>query len=1172
MACRSWLIRGLILAALSGIVAGIWYAHSYVSPESVRAALIATLGEQLAGAEVHVGSARMRVFGGISVRDLRLTRRGDTEPFFIAPTAVIYHDKEEINRGRLTIRKIELNEPHLRLECESDGTWNVAGLATADDSGRLVPTFVVTKATVTLIDRRPNGLPPLTLTDAKMNLLNDPLPLIRVDGHATVAMAGGTLRAAVAVRVNRLTGQVQTGVELPELDLGADLAKLAVAIRPEAAEYLSRLSGRAGLRADVSFNPEAADPVQYDVRVAVSDGRFTDTRLPGPVEQIAAVVHVRNGRVQVEQATAKVSGAAVELSLETREMLSLLPPIHGEVESNPLHVLENHLDHATVTVRGLALNDNLFMRLASDSPAHKLRQTFDPAGTAHLAYQFVRSPSGGWSRVVEFRPARLRLVYEKFRYPLDDVSGLIRMTIDHAGTDETTIDLTGSASGQRIEIKGIVSGDGPDPAIELKVSGTNLPIDDRLFDALPNPKYRLGLKKLRATGRGDFVAEIKQTHNVNLTENIFRISVYDAAFNYTAFPYMLENVRGKIGVFVTSTDPTRPVYPDRPNEAPPPDRVEFRDIEARNGPATFTLSGENEAVPGSKDRRLTLRIRGRDCPMDSQLRAALAAIRLDGVWRTFRPSGSVTFGVDVEIADRAAPPVEEYRPGGPLVMRDNVVAQLIKRAKEYADYEGSLFNPKTDLKLALNFRGPSITPDFFPLTLDDVAGRVRYDGKQVRVEHVTATRGVSQWSLTAGEVRYYDNGRIWANLGKLEVNPLVADADFLNALPGKLKTAAEQINLRGPAVVTVHHLVALTPPDPPHLGTEPLPPPRLLPVVRGQQADSPSLDKGEGNSSEPPDADVYWRGEVRLVGAALDAGLDWEQVRGVIACTGRYLGTHLGDVAGTIWLDEARIARHPVTNVKATFAAHPQEPDPNRPGHYYPPAVEVADLTGTLFRGTVGGAARVVLSDPVSYRLWLTATDVRLEDVARHHNLGNGAKLEGRAQGRIDLRTVPDPQTGELLLQGNGAVDVTQGHMLNLPVLLPLLKTLKLQAPDKTAFEEGHATFTIRGDRIRVDQLDLLGTAVSLGGSGELDTTGEYVKFEFYTIWSQTLQRWLTTPFGDVSAFVSEKLFKIELTRGSDGSLRYEPRVVPFVTAPFRAVAERMKQRREGTYRAVPGQ
>src|SRR5262249_10531001 len=115
---------------------------------------------------------------------------------------------------------------------------------------------------------------------------------------------------------------------------------------------------------------------------------------------------------------------------------------------------------------------------------------------------------------------------------------------------------------------------------------------------------------------------------------------------------------------------------------------------------------------------------------------------------------------------------------------------------------------------------------------------------------------------------------------------------------------------------------------------------------------------------------------------------------------------------------------------------------------------------------------------------------------------------------------------------------------------------------------EAHATFTLKGDRVTVTHLDLLGDAVSLGGSGELTTAGDEVRFELYTIWSQTLQRWLTTPLGDVTAFVSEKLFKIEVTQ-KDGELKYEPRVVPFVTDPFRAVAERL--RKPPTARAAPG-
>ena len=95
-----------------------------------------------------------------------------------------------------------------------------------------------------------------------------------------------------------------------------------------------------------------------------------------------------------------------------------------------------------------------------------------------------------------------------------------------------------------------------------------------------------------------------------------------------------------------------------------------------------------------------------------------------------------------------------------------------------------------------------------------------------------------------------------------------------------------------------------------------------------------------------------------------------------------------------------------------TFRVRPQEPDPHRPGHFAAPVVEFPDLTGTLYGGTVGGEARVVLDDQTRYRVWLTASGVRLDELARECKLGNGAELRGLAQGKVLVENLPDPKTG----------------------------------------------------------------------------------------------------------------------------------------------------------------
>jgi hypothetical protein len=327
-------------------------------------------------------------------------------------------------------------------------------------------------------------------------------------------------------------------------------------------------------------------------------------------------------------------------------------------------------------------------------------------------------------------------------------------------------------------------------------------------------------------------------------------------------------------------------------------------------------------------------------------------------------------------------------------------------------------------------------------------------------------------------------------------------------------------------------------------------------IVRAQAPAAPPTP------ARPPDPEpvVYWDLELKLAGAAVEIGVPWEELFGRIVCKGRYEGTHIGLVCGNAWLDRAVVARQPVGAVRFRAWSEPQKPDPTRPGFFLPSEVEFLDLSGDLFHGILGGEARVVLAEPVRYDVWLTATDVQLDEVARHYlgRLGSDADLKGVAQAQLRLYSRLDPKTGKFAVEGSGKIDVPTGRMYNLPILLDLVKLTKFHTPDKTAFEEAHAAFRVHGDRVKVDQLDLIGKAVCLGGSGEMDISGEYVKFEFYTIWSVILKQMINTPVGDFSAFLSKNLFKIKLTR-ENGELKYRPEAVPLVSEPTKAVVERLR-------------
>ena len=308
---------------------------------------------------------------------------------------------------------------------------------------------------------------------------------------------------------------------------------------------------------------------------------------------------------------------------------------------------------------------------------------------------------------------------------------------------------------------------------------------------------------------------------------------------------------------------------------------------------------------------------------------------------------------------------------------------------------------------------------------------------------------------------------------------------------------------------------------------------------------------------EMANASIYWQGMVKLNGTSLDVGVTLDDLQGGLSCEGRMDGPNLSSIMGNVWLDSATLAKQPMTEFKVSYRIKPQA---NRDSSTrLPPVAEFRDLTGKLYGGTIAGEARIILGEQPRYRVWLTAAGVKLEDVAKQNKMGSG-ELKGEAQGNVLLENLPDQRTGALTLTGRGQLDVPEGRLYNLPVLLDLVKVFKGQTPDGVAFEEAHMNFEIKGERINVTQLDLLGTAVSLGGSGTMDMKGEDVKFEFYTIWSQTLRRMLMTPIGEVTGAVSGGLFKIELTR-VNGTLTPKAYVLPAITDPMRAVADRWRNR-----------
>src|SRR6202034_1854951 len=110
----------------------------------------------------------------------------------------------------------------------------------------------------------------------------------------------------------------------------------------------------------------------------------------------------------------------------------------------------------------------------------------------------------------------------------------------------------------------------------------------------------------------------------------------------------------------------------------------------------------------------------------------------------------------------------------------------------------------------------------------------------------------------------------------------------------------------------------------------------------------------------------------------------------------------------------------------------------------------------------ISGEARIDFVHPVRYELNLTGSQLDLGQFGKH-NLGSDSQMQGVAMTRLHLT---GQGTGSDTLDGHGSIDVPSGRFYNLPLLLDLLKFLGLRWPDRTAFDELHALYSIHGKRV----------------------------------------------------------------------------------------------------------
>lgn len=350
----------------------------------------------------------------------------------------------------------------------------------------------------------------------------------------------------------------------------------------------------------------------------------------------------------------------------------------------------------------------------------------------------------------------------------------------------------------------------------------------------------------------------------------------------------------------------------------------------------------------------------------------------------------------------------------------------------------------------------SIYPQAFPYRLNQLEGELRYRNGYIELNNLSARHGTNQVAVS-GFCEMGDDGSWRLQFSRLNTENLSFDRDLISALPEDLAAGIAPLNVRGPVTL------------------------------------SGAIEFRRGG--RPQDQIITdWDINVDLENGRIQCGVALNNIHGAIRLTGTnsehgfhsrgelnvdslmYQGFQFTHVQGPIWIDRDRVAF-------GAWAETPQQgQSPRR-------------LQARLLGGTVAADAHVALDGDKYFTLQAQLDQADLAQFAREF-LPRQRKISGRASGTLRLSGT---SSGTDTLRGDGHLWLRNADIYELPLMVALLKILKIKPLDKTAFTSSDVDFHINGEDIYLDRIVFNGDAISLKGAGEVNLQRR-VNLKFYTL------------------------------------------------------------------------
>jgi len=607
--CWFWFKWGLIACVIGAALLVPYFYHRM--DEDIRRHVEGLLAKQYPGLVVKLRSAVLMKGEGITLRGLSIIDPEAEGPgaellsydecFLGCPT-----DLSDLCSGQLKPTQVIVRRPTLRMTRRPDGTWSAARLLPLPRLSNASPEVRFENGTIEIFDPTKATACTLTLRDVNLTLS----PIARADGQAETTRRERIQGTATGDYFRQVIFDGEADFDRPELNLAGKIEGVEISpemrnVLPDAFGHnlsvLGTLRGQTEALFKVSYDPASPERWKFDITGQLARGRIDHPRLPHPLTEIRATVHVDNQGFAIQELKARSNQATLSLTCSGSLNPSSTLAVEAEINQLPL-------DEQLLAILPGKLQEEW----------QKLR----PEGLVDAKIK-LRFDGLAWQPQVRVECKNVSFAHHKFPYRLEHGNGLLELK-----DDRLQMNLSTFSENQLVHIVGEILNPTNGPTGWLRVKSDELPIDEKLLKALPPHPQSLA-RSMELKGTIGFEYELVREIAEGPIHQHLQLRAGRCWLRYNRFPYAISNVRGEMEMIDGNWW--------------------IRNLEGTNG--TSRVTGDGTLTHTPQGNELVLRLCAANVPLEGELRDALQP-GMRQVWALLQPRGIIDLTANIRYIDQ----------------------------------------------------------------------------------------------------------------------------------------------------------------------------------------------------------------------------------------------------------------------------------------------------------------------------------------------------------------------------------------------------------------------------------------------------------------------------------------------------------------------------------------